>query len=218
MKKKHQIILLLLICFSAFILFYRHKRITFTENIADRLDYFDVADPEPKHVDVIFSFSGDAPVREREALRLFRKHKNAFWVMSYSKPFSNLEDTLKQKLDTSRIFQIKSLRNTFEEILNLRFFLHDNRKKDILPQKKSKTSIALVSNGYHLKRIQMISNTLLKRYNVSLISAKDNKTNMQNIELYIEEYHDMFFDWWRCFIWTISFGNVAVMAKKNKCE
>jgi len=217
MKNRYWLILLLL-CFSTAISFYIFKRKNFYKNLANHLDFFCVVDDEPECVDVIFTFSGDEPIREREALRLLQRHKNAIWIMSFSKPCSYLEKTLQQKLDTSRIFQVKNLKNTFEEILNLRLFLEDNRKNTILLPNIKETSIALVSTKWHTKRIQMISNTLLKGYNFSLISVEDNKTNGQNRRFCRDEYHDMFFDWWRCFIWVFSFRTIAVMANRKTVE
>jgi len=41
---------------------------------------------------------------------------------------------------------------------------------------------------------------------------------MQDIMFYRGEYRDMFFDWWRCFIWKASFGIVTVMAERKKYE
>src|SRR4030042_2821041 len=217
MKKILLPILLSFLCLVSLIAFYINNRINFSKNITNHFDYFDVADEEPKQIDVIFSFAGDTPLREKKAFSLYNKHKNATWIMSSNYPVSQLENILNQNLDTSRILRIKNSKNTFEEVLNLRHFLDDNRKKNTLPSNKKETSIALVSNGWHLKRIQMIAKWTLKGNNVSLIRAEKDKTPASNIGFYKEEYRDILFDWWRCFIWKTSFGNIKVKppSKKN---
>lgn len=203
---------IVILFFFIFIMWWFFTKISFYNNIDEKLVFFQVADDVPQTVDVIFSFGGSNFRREKKAFFLFNKFENAIWVLSYAYPIPELEKILGGDIDSLRRVQIKNCRNTFEEVLQLKTFLDNKYNHGKFGKPRKDLSILLVSSDWHLKRIQVISKALLKDYQIYLIAANDERSEIEKLVFYKEEYIDMFIDWWRSLIWKITFGKATIFA------
>jgi hypothetical protein len=127
----------------------------------------EVVDPLPKSLDVLFTLSGEM-TRLQYSKELFAKGRVSFWLLSF--PNKKIMDTFqKDGLDTARIGIVDSCANTRSEIAFLKQWLMTGpRSRRFLRQENGqdstkKVNVGIVSNWYHMRRIQLIVETQIRK-------------------------------------------------------
>ena len=121
-----------------------------------------VSDPVPQSLDALFTFGGE-DTRVTYSKSLFLKNPHALWVISSDN--KKIIQTLgKNGLDTTRILLVDTCSSTSSEISFLNNWISGFIKKregtagdKKFSQDPALPEIALVSNWYHMRRIQLIA-------------------------------------------------------------
>ena len=121
-----------------------------------------VSDPVPQSLDALFTFGGE-DTRVTYSKSLFLKNPHGLWVISSDN--KKIIQTLgKEGFDTSRIFLVDTCSSTSSEISFLNNWIAGFIKKregtagdKKVSQVSALPEIALVSNWYHMRRIQLIA-------------------------------------------------------------
>lgn len=122
-----------------------------------------VSDPVPRSLDALFTFGGEDS-RITYSRSLFLKNPQAIWVISSDN--KKLIRTLgKEGLDTARIILVDTCSSTNSEISFLNNWIAEfikkraetayDKKFSHAPDKTDLPEIGLVSNWYHMRRIQL---------------------------------------------------------------
>jgi hypothetical protein len=115
-------------------------------------------DDIPENIDVLFTFSGD-PERIRYSNDIFIKYNTDFWLLSFSNEIS-LNSIFDNNDFSNNISIVDTCKNTYSEIISLNQYLMNKFKSDQQPVR-----IVLVSSYFHLKRIKLLVNRLIKTQN-----------------------------------------------------
>ncbi len=117
-------------------------------------NWLEVIDPEPAHIDVIFTFGGEN-ARDRFSLELARAHPEAVWILSTYNARERIRTLDLYDIDSARLVVVDTLKNTWEEVKFLREWLRQKEGVD------SPRTVALVSGPYHMRRIKIAAVRLL---------------------------------------------------------
>jgi uncharacterized SAM-binding protein YcdF (DUF218 family) len=122
--------------------------------------WLEIADPLPDSLDVLFTLSGEES-RLAYSVELFAKRKISFWLVS-SQDKNIMKTFLQRGLDTSRIYVIDTCSNTRSEIAFLDHWLTARGMRKGCSDRSQPEGTAgaekvgIVSNWYHMRRIQLI--------------------------------------------------------------
>ena len=124
-----------------------------------------VSDPEPKKLDVIFTFGGGGDYRIGYSRELAERHPKAIWIVSTSHKKQRLQTLAAKGVDTNRITVVEACRSTREESAWLRTWLaaygkgvrHSPRARSKATRLIRPANVALVSSRYHMRRIKNLA-------------------------------------------------------------
>jgi uncharacterized SAM-binding protein YcdF (DUF218 family) len=139
-----------------------------------------VEDSVPESLDVIFTPSGETS-RITYSKYLFRKNRNAIWLISY--PGKKIMSSFaRDSLDTTRIYITDTCMNTRSEMAFLKGWMESHGKS----AGKSRQKVAIVSAWYHMKRIQLIIKAQIKdrKYKIYMLPVEP-------------ESPDIYGKWWK---------------------
>jgi uncharacterized SAM-binding protein YcdF (DUF218 family) len=116
-----------------------------------------VSDPLPSSLDALFTLGGE-DTRLAYSKQLYVKYSPVLWLISYAD--KNLIRSLeKEKIDTSRITLVDTCKNTRSEIRYMEKWVRDRALSGRLDTGTAAVGpprIGIVSNWYHMRRINMI--------------------------------------------------------------